>query len=65
MNNSTFNAEQAVGFYEMVNPEDKRTAVAHRREGHSAKERRPCGLVEQPRPRQRHGVKPVVEGMAA
>ena len=45
----------------MVNPEDKRTAIAHLRQAYSASERRTCGLVRQPRATQRYRVKPVAD----
>jgi len=45
----------------MVSPEERRTAVAHLRQAHSASERRACGLVGQPRSTERHRRRPVKE----
>lgn len=41
----------------MVNPQDKRTAVAHLRQEHGASERRACGLLGQLRSTQRYACK--------
>jgi putative transposase len=41
----------------MVSPQDRRAAVAHVRQAHGASERRACGLVGQPRSRQRYEAK--------